>query len=84
LALTDPLTGLGNRRHFHERLETDLDRAEREGGRLALCVIDVDDFKRVKSAGVAVFPATERNELQRTADQALYRAKDGGKNAVAA
>ncbi len=27
LALTDPLTGLGNHRHFHERLQNDLDRA---------------------------------------------------------
>jgi PleD family two-component response regulator len=25
LALTDPLTGLGNHRHFHERLQRDLD-----------------------------------------------------------
>ena len=147
LALTDPLTGLGNRRHFHERLELDLDRAEREHGTLALCVIDIDDFKRVNdelghdagdqvlvavarhlrgggesfrlggdefaivlpghdqrsamkvarsivariayagvtvSAGVAAFPTIDRNELQRMADQALYRAKEAGKNAVAA
>ena len=145
LALTDPLTGLGNRRHFHERLETTLDRAEREDGVLALCLIDVDDFKRVNdelgheagdevlvavaaqlrdggesfrlggdefaillpghdesaaldvgrhvtarissavvtvSAGVAAFPAAERNELQRAADRALYRAKESGKNTV--
>ena len=27
LALTDPLTGLGNHRHFQERLQSDLDRA---------------------------------------------------------
>jgi GGDEF domain-containing protein len=36
------------------------------------------------SAGVAAFPATERNDLQRTADAALYRAKAGGKNLAAA
>ncbi len=47
LALTDPLTGLGNHRHFHERLQTDLDRAEERGTRLALCLVDIDDFKRV-------------------------------------
>ena len=47
LALTDPLTGLGNHRHFHERLQTDLDRAEQRGTRLALCLVDIDDFKRV-------------------------------------
>ena len=34
------------------------------------------------SAGVAAFPAAERNELQRAADRALYRAKESGKNTV--
>jgi diguanylate cyclase (GGDEF)-like protein len=47
LALTDPLTGLGNARHFLERLERDLDRADTDGTPLALCLVDVDDFKRV-------------------------------------
>ncbi len=47
LALTDPLTGLGNTRHFLERLERDLDRADEQGLPLSLCVVDVDDFKRV-------------------------------------
>ncbi len=47
LALTDPLTGLGNHRHFHERLQTDLDRAQQRGTRLSLCLVDIDDFKRV-------------------------------------
>ena len=47
LALTDPLTGLGNHRHFHDRLERELIEAEREGSSFSLCMIDVDDFKRV-------------------------------------
>jgi diguanylate cyclase (GGDEF)-like protein len=47
LALTDPLTGLGNHRHFHERLQRELQRAEQGGTPLALCLVDVDDFKRV-------------------------------------
>ena len=47
LALTDPLTGLGNHRHFHDRLERELIEAEREGSSFSLCLIDVDDFKRV-------------------------------------
>jgi diguanylate cyclase (GGDEF)-like protein len=47
LALTDPLTGLGNHRHFHERLERELEHAIRYGGPLALCLVDVDDFKRI-------------------------------------
>jgi diguanylate cyclase (GGDEF)-like protein len=47
LALTDGLTGLGNRRHFHERFEAELDAAEREGRSLALCLLDLDDFKGI-------------------------------------
>jgi len=47
LALTDPLTGLGNHRHFHERLQRELVAAEEAGLPLSLCLIDVDDFKRM-------------------------------------
>jgi diguanylate cyclase (GGDEF)-like protein len=47
LALTDPLTGLGNHRHFQERLAGELDRALRCDRPLALCLVDIDDFKRV-------------------------------------
>src|SRR6202007_1542783 len=44
LALTDPLTGLGNHRHFHERLQRELSEAQEHGLSLTLCFIDVDDF----------------------------------------
>jgi diguanylate cyclase (GGDEF)-like protein len=47
LALTDPLTGLGNHRHFHERLREEMQDARRSRRRLALCLVDVDDFKLV-------------------------------------
>ena len=47
LALTDPLTGLGNHRHFHERLQRELQHAEEDGGCLTLCFVDVDDFKGI-------------------------------------
>ena len=47
LALTDPLTGLGNHRHFHERLQRELIAAEEAGMPLSLCLIDIDDFKRI-------------------------------------
>src|SRR3954467_4182742 len=47
LALTDPLTGLGNHRHFHERLERELAQANARGLPLTLCLVDVDDFKRI-------------------------------------
>jgi diguanylate cyclase (GGDEF)-like protein len=47
LALTDPLTGLGNHRHFHERLQRELTVAEETGAPLALCLVDLDNFKEV-------------------------------------
>jgi diguanylate cyclase (GGDEF)-like protein/putative nucleotidyltransferase with HDIG domain len=155
LALTDPLTGLGNHRHFHERLERELRHAHEKGLPLTLCLVDIDDFKRINdrfghpagdrvlsrlaarlrqtgeafrlggdefalllpgydenaaltaaasvveriaaldldqigsvtvSAGVATSPAhaTERDELIRLGDSALYWAKEYGKNRVRA
>ena len=47
LALTDPLTGLGNHRHFHERLQRELATASDGNGLVSLCFLDIDDFKRV-------------------------------------
>ena len=47
LALTDPLTGLGNHRSFHERLQRELTAAEQEHGTLSVCLVDIDDFKQV-------------------------------------
>jgi diguanylate cyclase (GGDEF)-like protein len=47
LALTDPLTGLGNHRHFHERLQREITGAEHGRTPLSLCLVDIDDFKRI-------------------------------------
>jgi len=47
LALTDPLTGLGNHRHFHERLQRELVAADDAELFLSLCLVDIDDFKRI-------------------------------------
>jgi diguanylate cyclase (GGDEF)-like protein len=153
LALTDPLTGLGNHRHFHERLQRELDVASDSDALISLCFLDIDDFKRINdrfghpagdrvlsqvaarlrqggeafrlggdefavllpgseddaalgiarsiiarigesdlgpvgvitvSAGVATFPVhgRERDSLIRLADNALYSAKEHGKNQV--
>jgi diguanylate cyclase (GGDEF)-like protein len=46
-ALTDPLTGLANRRAFQERLEAEVRRAGRHGHPLTLAVMDVDGFKAI-------------------------------------
>jgi diguanylate cyclase (GGDEF)-like protein len=47
LADTDALTGLRNRRFFHETLLRECTRAHRYGRSLALLVLDVDDFKAI-------------------------------------
>src|SRR5205823_1787885 len=47
LALIDPLTGLGNQRHFYDRLRRELERARTTGSLVALCLVDVDDFKLI-------------------------------------
>jgi diguanylate cyclase (GGDEF)-like protein len=47
LAKTDALTGLGNARGFNERLDEELEEARDTGRPLAVCLLDVDDFKSV-------------------------------------
>ncbi len=44
-SVTDALTGLGNRRHFEQRLSSELSRARRFGHPLSLIILDIDDFK---------------------------------------
>ena len=45
LSLHDALTGLPNRRLFHERLERSLERAQRSGERVAILFMDLNRFK---------------------------------------
>jgi diguanylate cyclase (GGDEF)-like protein len=45
LARTDPLTGLPNRRFWHQHLPGELARAEREGARVCVAMLDLDRFK---------------------------------------
>ena len=47
LALTDPLTGLGNHRHFQEQLQIRLEEAAAAGVPLTVCLFDLDDFKQI-------------------------------------
>jgi diguanylate cyclase (GGDEF)-like protein len=46
-AATDAITGLFNVRVLHERLEVEVDLAQRYSESLSLIVLDVDDFERV-------------------------------------
>jgi diguanylate cyclase (GGDEF)-like protein len=46
-AVTDELTGLYNLRHFHDSLDTELERSRRFGTNVGLVMLDIDDFKRI-------------------------------------
>ena len=46
-ATLDPLTGIGNRRAYEERLASALAHAQRHGEALSLVVIDLDGFKQL-------------------------------------
>ena len=45
LMLTDPLTELANRRHMDDRLDDEIERADRYGHKLAVILADLDHFK---------------------------------------
>lgn len=47
LSESDPLTGVSNYRVLTERLPQELERHRRHGRRLALLLVDLDDFKQV-------------------------------------
>jgi diguanylate cyclase (GGDEF)-like protein len=75
LADLDALTGLHNRRYFHETLAREVARANRYGRQLALIVFDLDDFKAINDrighlAGDAVIAeSAERvRDVVRSAD----------------
>ena len=46
-AVTDDLTGLGNRRHLVDRLRAAIESATNDDGELALLLIDLDGFKEL-------------------------------------
>lgn len=46
-SLTDPLTGVGNRRRMEQTLEVEIARARREGAALSAVMADIDHFKQV-------------------------------------
>jgi diguanylate cyclase (GGDEF)-like protein len=45
LSITDPLTGLVNRRYLEERLAEELERSKRHRFQMSFMMVDIDDFK---------------------------------------
>jgi diguanylate cyclase (GGDEF)-like protein len=77
LADFDGLTGLHNRRYFHETLAREVSRANRYGRELSLLVFDLDDFKAINDRighlagdGVLADAAERIREVKRSADVA--------------
>ncbi|MDQ2984480.1 MAG: sensor domain-containing diguanylate cyclase [Actinomycetota bacterium] len=75
LADLDALTGLHNRRYFHETLAREVARGHRYDRRLALIVFDLDDFKAINdrighlSGDAVLAEAAERvRDVVRSAD----------------
>ncbi len=75
LADLDALTGLHNRRYFHETLAREVARAHRYDRQLALIIFDLDDFKAINDRighlsgdGVLAEAAERVREVVRSAD----------------
>lgn len=74
-AITDPLTGLYNRRFLHDHLERELSRAERSGGVVSVLLMDLRGFKKINDRlghpvgdGVLVRTARRIRESLRVVD----------------
>ncbi len=76
LSITDPLTGLHNRRHLHAVFPTRLRHALRHGERLFLGFLDIDHFKRYND----IYGHTEGDrvlqQIASTMNRTLRRAED--------
>ena len=82
LSYYDPLTGLANRRLFHERLNQHLLAARQASGRLAVILVDLEQFKAVNDAvgmtsGDEVLKSVAER-LTRLAGNPAYLARTGG------
>jgi len=66
-SLTDPLTGLPNRRSMMSRIASEISRSERLQGELAVIVLDVDGFKQINDS----YGHTVGDQLLREISRAL-------------
>jgi diguanylate cyclase (GGDEF)-like protein len=88
LSVTDPLTGLLNRREVEKRLAADAARVRRSGSALTLAVVDVNDFKPIndmyghQAGDVCIRHVAE--VIQRNVRQSDWLARWGGDEFIVA
>ncbi len=63
ISITDPLTGLYNRRYMFQRLNESISRAQRHHEPLSVVVIDLDHFKRINDSMGHLYGDTVLQEL---------------------
>ncbi|MCP4391039.1 MAG: GGDEF domain-containing protein [Gammaproteobacteria bacterium] len=93
LSVTDQLTQLKNRSYFDQRFGEEWKRGDRQKQPLSLLMLDLDAFKLLNDNHGHVFgdeclrrvartldSEIHRENLLKCADQALYTAKDNGRN----
>lgn len=73
LSVTDSLTGLFNSRHLHERLQIEIERANRYGRPLSLLVLDADNFKQINDTWGHLIGDGVLQALAHTINQCLRR-----------
>jgi len=86
LSLTDPLTGVANRRRLDQQLEIETSRLQRHGGALSFAIADLDHFKAINDefgheVGDAVLKAFSRTMESHVRDLDLI-ARLGGEEFV--
>jgi len=87
LAITDPLTGVRNRRFLMKYLPRELERARRYGRPLSILSCDIDGFKRINDrhgheAGDQVLQAFVVRSLACMRDSIDWMARSGGEEFV--
>jgi diguanylate cyclase (GGDEF)-like protein len=78
-ALTDPLTGVLNRRGLEERLEDEIGSAQQRRLPLSLLVIDCDDFKEINDRAGHEFGDALLQEVTRVLTRSLPRGAEAAR-----
>jgi two-component system, cell cycle response regulator len=76
LAMTDPLTGIYNRRYFMRHFDRELKRAQRYEGTVSLLLLDIDNFKGVNDTYGHGIGDVVLKRFTRQTSKCLQRATD--------